>query len=642
MASPEKQFKRAVTAYQDGKFVSARKLISKLEREVGSHPQILHLKAFIEVELGSPKQAIEALCNAAKHFPNDGNIFNALGVSYKNAEQFSDADAAHRRAIEINPDDAAYYRNYGNLLSMLGNIADAVSKYQKALELSPDSSDIALVLATDLNRVGQKNAAVFTLETQMARDPGNIELPLNLASLEHQSSNLPSARKWYKSALEMDSSNADAAGGLMSIGVLEGDVEAALSTFEAWQKENDQHHHLSGAYIHALNYRPSTTPDDIRQAAESAKTKLRLSGQPPSLKQIDRPLKIGIISRRFGGHPVNYFSSPLLAAIPSDQIQFELFASNVPESPASQSIKSLANQWHDITQKKTEERATFIRNRNLDVVISPSGHEEAELLDLFRVRLAPFQIAAFAIFGTTGVKQMDGLLSDKFQTPIGTDDDYTEDLIRMPNGYICFQPYDFLPALETRKLGSQPVFGSFNNIAKICDHTLALWSSVMQAVPNSSLLIKTVALGDQQTREKFEQRAIQAGISSERLMLEGPSSHLDLLKSYLRVDVALDPLAYSGGLTTLEALWMGAPVVTLPGETFARRHSLSHLSVAGLTHWVADSTEEYISIAGQLAEQATMRDDFRKWVREQIASSPTSDEERYASDFLRSIRAFMN
>jgi predicted O-linked N-acetylglucosamine transferase (SPINDLY family) len=207
-----------------------------------------------------------------------------------------------------------------------------------------------------------------------------------------------------------------------------------------------------------------------------------------------------------------------------------------------------------------------------------------------------------------------------------------------------FSALRFFPPIGPSESEAKSIttFGSFNNLAKICDATLSLWSSILHEVKNSEILIKTHALSDSETRKKFSERARLAGIDPDRLVLEGPSPHADLLKSYLRVDVALDPLAYSGGLTTLEALWMGTPVVTLPGDTFARRHSLSHLSVAGLREWVARSPEHYVQIAAQLAAETGARGDFRKWLRGQMAASPTSDASTYARDFSQCLRNFMN
>jgi len=643
MPTPEKLFERAIAAYREGKHITAKKLITKIGRGLGSHPQILHLKAFIEVELGTAQNALNALNQAAIHFPDDGNIQNALGISLRKLSRYVESEKAHRRAIDLNPSDAAYHQNFGNLLSESGNLEGAVTAYSHALQLAPTFSDIAISLATDLNRLSRKNEAVIILESQIDRDPENIDLRIQLANIEHQSANLPAALSWYTSIAEIEPKNAAAAGGLMSIGVLQGSVEKSIASFECWQSTYGSNHELDGIYVHALNYLPTAKPVDIRTAAESARSKLRVSGPPPSIYRSRQSIKIGIISKKFGVHPVNFFSAPLMSAIDQDAIEFELFGSHVPENQASQSIKAMATHWHDITHMPPEERVAFIRSRNLDVAISPTGHEETEILELFRPRIAPVQIAAFAIFCTTGVKQMDGLLTDYYQTPNGYEDGYTEDLIRMPNGYVCFQPYDFLPPIDSINSQSKSIttYGSFNNLAKVCDSTLSLWSSILNVVPNSEILIKTQALGDEQTRQTFSNRAQSAGIDVNRLILEGPSSHLDLLKSYLRVDVALDPLAYSGGLTTLEALWMGTPVVTLPGNTFARRHSFSHLSVAGLNDWVAHSPEHYVEIAVQLAEETSSHNDFRKWLRGQIAASPTNDALAYARDFTKCLRNFI-
>ena len=443
MASLEKQFERAVAAYRAGKYIAAKKMITKMEREVGAHPQILHLKAFIEIEVGTPQIALNALNQAATHFPDDGNINNAMGVSLRKLGRFAESEKAHRRAIDLNPNDAAYHQNYGNLLSESGNLEGALNAYSHALQIDPTLSEVAISLAADLTRLERKNDAVTVLETQIHRAPHHIGLRLQLANIEHQSANLPDALKWYTSVAKIEPENASAAGGVMSLGVLQGNVEKALSDFDRWQSMHSRPHELGGSYVHSLNYSPTVGLTELRAAAEEVRPTLKVSGPPPTIISGNRPIRIGIVSKRFGMHPVNFFSSPLIGAIDRDEFEFELFASHVPDNAASQSIKTKAVHWHDITHMQPDERVTFIRSRNLDVAISPAGHEESEILDLFRPRIAPVQIAAFAVFCTTGVKQMDGFLTDNHQTPSGVENGYTEDLIRMPNGYVCFQPYDF-------------------------------------------------------------------------------------------------------------------------------------------------------------------------------------------------------
>ena len=159
----------------------------------------------------------------------------------------------------------------------------------------------------------------------------------------------------------------------------------------------------------------------------------------------------------------------------------------------------------------------------------------------------------------------------------------------MPDGYVCFDPpaeapaVGPLPALERGYV----TFGSFNNLSKITPEVIALWAEIVRRVPGSRLLLVSPALDGATARERIGAAFVAAGGDRDQLELRGAQPWADLLAAYNTIDLALDPFPYSGGVTTCEALWMGVPVVTWPGETFASRHSLSHLSNVGLTETVA-------------------------------------------------------
>ena len=176
---------------------------------------------------------------------------------------------------------------------------------------------------------------------------------------------------------------------------------------------------------------------------------------------------------------------------------------------------------------------------------------------------------------------------------------YTERIIRLPHGYVCYGPPDYAPAvtqLPALKNG-HVTFGCFNRLAKLSDETLALWARVLDAVPQSRLLLNTKELACQSLRERVIERFAGVDINQDQLDLRPGGSHVEMLAGYGEVDVALDPMPYSGGLTTLELLWMGVPVVTLPGRRFCARHSLSHVTVLGHPEWGAEDAGEYVRIA---------------------------------------------
>jgi predicted O-linked N-acetylglucosamine transferase (SPINDLY family) len=157
-------------------------------------------------------------------------------------------------------------------------------------------------------------------------------------------------------------------------------------------------------------------------------------------------------------------------------------------------------------------------------------------------------------------------------------------------------------------------------------------------VPDSRLLLVTRGLGGAGTRTRIHEAFAAAGADPSRVDLRGKMSRSDLLTAYDAIDMALDPFPYSGGMTTCEALWMGVPVVTCPGETFASRHSLCHLSTAGLTETIATDRRDYRQRAARFARDLPHLAELRAGLRQQVLRSPLCDSERFAANFMALLR----
>jgi protein O-GlcNAc transferase len=250
------------------------------------------------------------------------------------------------------------------------------------------------------------------------------------------------------------------------------------------------------------------------------------------------------------------------------------------------------------------------------------------------------QLSWIGYVGTTGLQAMDYVVADGFHVPVGAERDFTERVLRLPHDYVCFEPPQSappvapLPALKTGRV----TFGSFNNPAKVNASVLELWGEVLRRVPDSRLLLKYGAWDSHMARARVLSVLKTCGINADRIEFRGASSRERMLQAYGDVDVALDPFPYSGGLTTCEALWMGVPVVTLPGETFASRHSFSHLQNAGQSDLIASTAEAYVEIAAHLAADLPALADRRAGLRAAVARSPLCDRERYLRDWTVAMR----
>ena len=300
-----------------------------------------------------------------------------------------------------------------------------------------------------------------------------------------------------------------------------------------------------------------------------------------------------------------YYSETLS---PVDEGEIHCYSDTPRRDAITERFIAAADCWRDTDKLSDEALAEQIRRDRIDILFDLGGHLPGDRPLLFARKPAPVQVKWVGYAGSTGLTAMDYLLADRYHVPPGDErycpeKDYPEKVLRLPDGYICFDPpaeapeVGPLPALERGHV----TFGSVNNPAKITPGVVAAWAEILGRVPGSRLVLRFAGFDEAGTRSWYQGLFAAAGIGAERLEFLGWAPRAEMLADYNRIDIALDPFPYSGGITTCEALWMGVPVITLPGKTFAGRHSLSHLSNAGFTETVASNVREYVELAVQLA-----------------------------------------
>jgi protein O-GlcNAc transferase len=243
---------------------------------------------------------------------------------------------------------------------------------------------------------------------------------------------------------------------------------------------------------------------------------------------------------------------------------------------------------------------------------------------------------------TTGLATIDYRLTDALADPPGdTDSSCSEALVRLPQGFLCYQmPKDGPPTTSLPALAAGYItFGSFNNVSKVNAAVVTLWARVLRALPEAQLLLKARALADTHSRRRLVRLFEQHGVSSDRIetmpWIKGQTEHQS---AYGRVDIALDPFPYNGTTTTCEALWMGVPVITLAGTTHAGRVGVSLLTQVGLPELVAASPEHYVSLALELAHDLSRLQGLRHGLRERLAASALCDAQRFTQTLEAAYR----
>jgi predicted O-linked N-acetylglucosamine transferase (SPINDLY family) len=303
-------------------------------------------------------------------------------------------------------------------------------------------------------------------------------------------------------------------------------------------------------------------------------------------------------------------------------------------------IQRATTTWSDVALWSDEQLAQKIRADRIDILFDLAGHTARNRLLVFARKPAPIQITWIGYVGTTGLDAMDYIVADRHEIPDAAEKHYCERVLRMPDGYVCYDPPEYAPPVSTlpAEKGGCVTFCNFNNPAKITSQVIEVWAKILTRVADSRLVLKYSGMNDSSVVDRFSEICAGYGVDTDRLTFLGRSPHEKLLGEYQKIDIALDPFPYSGGLTTCEALWMGVPVITCPGETFASRHSLSHLSNVGLTETVARDLADYVELASGLANDLPRLAKWRAELRERMAASPLCDGPGFAGNLMNQLR----
>jgi len=340
-----------------------------------------------------------------------------------------------------------------------------------------------------------------------------------------------------------------------------------------------------------------------------------------------RRLRIGYVSADLGRHPVGYFLLPVLQHRDRGGFEVVCYSGRHDVDAWTRRLQAASDGWVETRGLDDGALAARIGADGVDILVDLSGHTAGNRLAVFARRPAPLQLSWIGYPGTTGLAAIDHLIADGAQIPPGQERWYVEKVERLAPGYVCYAPPEDAPPvapLPARESG-RVTFGSLNNLAKLNPAVLALWARVLAAVPDSRLLLGWPGLADAGIRRRLYALAADAGIDLARLDLRTGGAHREFLSLYGEIDIALDPFPYSGGLTTIEALWMGVPVVTYPGERYAGRHAMSHLGQAGLQDWICADADAYVVRAAAAAADREALAALRADLRARLAASPLLD-----------------
>ncbi|MHB1116385.1 tetratricopeptide repeat protein [Sideroxydans sp.] len=595
-------------------------------------------------DMGKLEEAAACHRRALKLVPGLADAHYNLGNTLRAMGRYEEAVQSYRRALELRPDYAQACCNLGIALHELGQLDDAELMLRRALSIKPDYVEAHGNLGITLKSLGRQNEAEKCYQHALKINPDVAEIYSNLGALLHEMGELGKAESCYLRALHLAPDLPDVQN---NFGVLMQDVgrlEAAESAYRRALSLKMNYFKAHSNLLFLLNYSQNV----LQQTAFDEACRFGLSVTAFAKQRYTKwlcanqsPLRIGFVSGDFRNHPVGYFLENLLRYL--DREAFELYA--YPTDPWADELttrlKSHFLAWHPLYGMNDEAAAKRIHDDGVHVLIDLSGHSRFNRLPVFAMKPAPMQVAWLGYFATTGMAEMDYLIADPSTLLASQERYFTEKIWRLPRTRLCFSRPDIeveispLPA----SMNGFVTFGCFNNLSKVNDSVIALWSRVLTSVADSRLFLKAKQLADAAVRQQTIERFVANGIAAERLILEGAESRAKYFEAYHRVDISLDPFPYPGGTTTVESLWMGVPVLNLAGDSFLSRQGAGLLINAGLPEWIASTEDEYIKRVVGFAADFSALGELRSELRIRVEKSPLMDGKCFAADFGEAVKS---
>lgn len=588
---------------------------------------------------GRLAEATEAVATLAATHPDEVTLSGHLGLLLGAQQRWGDARAPLRRALAAQPDHLDLRLALVRCELESGDLAQAgtIANHDGVLA----DAGLTIEIARALLARGDADAELALLHALAERQPDNYAAMIELAAALHRRHRSSEALRWSERAAALRPRERQPVE-MRAVALIDrGEVAAGLRLYDDLLRAAPDDAATAARRLVLLHYDPAQTCASLYAAHHDwARRHLRVVAPPlraAGSRDPQRRLRVGWISPRFIGGPVASFLEGTLAAF--DHVAFEHVA--VPlqahDDETSARLRAAFDAWLPLHGLGDAALLARLREAQFDIAIDLAGHATANRLAVLAQRVAPIQLCWLDWFDTTGAATIDGWISDRWLTPEGSPQRYSERVLRLDGGRLCYTPppVDLDPgALHD----GAPVFASFNRLAKLNDDVLDAWAAILRTRADARLALAGHPLDDAVARARLLERFAERGIGGERLSLHGQRPYADLLAAYRQVDVALDPFPFSGCTTSCDALWMGVPVLTLPGETFVSRQSASLLWRLGRETWVARDRDDYVARALALADAAprlrTERQALRAAMRERLC-----DAQAHAIEFGRLLRA---
>lgn len=567
------------------------------------------MQAAPHVAAGRFPQALAILRRALDKNPANYQLLDKTVDLLCKTKQFDQANFLVERAAQLAPVDRKYMMLAGDVEMQRERFGAAAKYFWKAYEIDPTDIEPLRAGCIALYQDGKFEEAMGTARQLYNSRPGDLKAVALYSGFCDLAGDLNEMVRVLLLALERAPSDA---------AILSALLLPLTRLHGVDPKVVFQHHVRMGQLVTEM------APADNRPHANTPDP--------------ERPLRIGYCSQDFRNRSAGHFIEPIIANHDKSMFQVTLYHNMISEDELTARLRRNVARYIDTHRVDDKKMVDYIRSDRIDILVDLSGHTGMGRIVPFVLKPAPIQYTYMGYPNTTGLPTMDFRIVDAFTDPPGSDHLATEKLVRMEGSFLCYTPPphagEVAPPPSVKN--GFVTFGSFNTHTKISSHVLDLWARLVLAVPGSRLFLKSMALAMPATRDRVYAYLAGRGLDRSRVDLEGEtkgkSEHMQM---YARVDVALDTWPYNGTTTTVEAMFMGVPVVTIAGNSHVSRVGVSLLSNVGLADLIATDEEDYLKRCASIAADEPRRIALRSRLREMVTSSVLCDH----AGFTRRLEA---
>lgn len=557
---------------------------------------------------GRPAEAVKLASKLVTEYPSDGRCWCALALALHQIGHFDDLIHAGKQALELLPTDVTTRRIFANALRETGRLTEAEVQCRQILDKDPNDVNAIWQLCFVMHGQNRIDEAATAGWRAVELAPNNPMANLNLGLVLLDQGHVSDALRHLRRAIELDPKDGRNNSAILFRLTHNHAIDAAtlLDEHRAFGKRH-------GGQVAIKKY--SNSPDP------------------------DRRIRIGLLSGDLRNHAVTTYLGPIIEHLANDpSLSLHFYYNNSIEDQITRFLRMRSASWTDITGLNDISLAAKIRRDAIDIVVDLSGHTSYNRLTALAQKPAPIQATWLGYPATTGLEAMDYFVADPFLAPKGlAEAQFVEKFVRLPSivpycPIANSPPVNVLPALHKKHM----TYGSFNRMNKVDQRVIGLWARILRSDTNAQMIIGAIDRDiDQQT---CIERFAAEGIDAKRLSFRHRANTPVYLQQHHQVDICLDTFPYSGATTTINALWMGVPTLTIAGDSMQGRGSVAWLSQLGVTQYIARDPDDFVQRALTLSEDLDALSQLRSVLRERCLNATAIQPAIVAASLSTALR----